>query len=160
MNTPVREGETIEGSRTMRNRPYPVLKCSSCRALHPYLENPGYTWKIPCDRLGIVPISSILPRIFCPRPALRLRETPEFPEWSTKHPPCFPWKFPETQSAGDPLSVFLFVCRKSICRPSRGAPGARRRREQCSQRTADAVVSKLESLARDIGRRDAGNVLG
>ena len=28
MNTPVREGETIEGSRTMRNRPYPVLKCA------------------------------------------------------------------------------------------------------------------------------------
>ena len=31
MNTPereMREGETIEGSRTMRNRPYPVLKCS------------------------------------------------------------------------------------------------------------------------------------
>ena len=25
----MREGETIEGSRTMRNRPYPVLKCSS-----------------------------------------------------------------------------------------------------------------------------------
>ena len=25
---PVREGEPIEGSRTMRNRPYPVLKCS------------------------------------------------------------------------------------------------------------------------------------
>jgi len=25
MKTPVREGETIEGSRTMRNRPYPVL---------------------------------------------------------------------------------------------------------------------------------------
>ena len=31
MNTPVREGETIEGSRTMRNRPYPVLKCSSAQ---------------------------------------------------------------------------------------------------------------------------------
>ena len=29
MNTPVREGETIEGSRTMRNRHYPVLKGSS-----------------------------------------------------------------------------------------------------------------------------------
>jgi len=28
MSTPAREGETIEGSRTMRNRPYPVLKCS------------------------------------------------------------------------------------------------------------------------------------
>ena len=33
MNTPVRVGETIEGSRTMRNRPYPVLKCSSAMAL-------------------------------------------------------------------------------------------------------------------------------
>ena len=31
MNTPVREGETIEGSRTTRNRPYPVLKCSRSR---------------------------------------------------------------------------------------------------------------------------------
>ena len=31
MNTAARprEGETIEGSRTMRNRPYPELKCSS-----------------------------------------------------------------------------------------------------------------------------------
>ena len=28
MCIPVREGETIEGSRTTRNRPYPVLKCS------------------------------------------------------------------------------------------------------------------------------------
>ena len=31
MNTPVREGETIDGSRTMRNRPYQVLKCSLLR---------------------------------------------------------------------------------------------------------------------------------
>ena len=29
MSTPAREGETIEGSRTMRNRPYPVLKCGA-----------------------------------------------------------------------------------------------------------------------------------
>ena len=33
MNTPVREGETIEGSRTMRNRPYQVLKCSTHQQL-------------------------------------------------------------------------------------------------------------------------------
>ena len=32
-HTPVREGETIEGSRTMRNRPYPVLKCSMLRSV-------------------------------------------------------------------------------------------------------------------------------
>ena len=30
MNTPVREGETIEGSRTLRNRPYPVRERESC----------------------------------------------------------------------------------------------------------------------------------
>ena len=41
-----------------------------------------------------------------PRPALGLRETRELPEWSTKHL-WFPWKFPETKSAGDPLLSFL-----------------------------------------------------
>jgi len=49
MNTPVREGETIEGSRTMRNRPYPVLKCSKDErrprpkqsSERPLRENPG-----------------------------------------------------------------------------------------------------------------------
>ena len=40
MNTPVREGETIEGSRTMRNRPYPVLKCS--RNFQITIDPPGY----------------------------------------------------------------------------------------------------------------------
>ena len=35
MNTPVREGETIEGSRTMRNRPYPV---SSAQGTPTYKE--------------------------------------------------------------------------------------------------------------------------
>ena len=62
MNTPVREGETIEGSRTRRNRPYPVLKCSKefrssespavrvlpippSRSLHPSLVHPAvYTF--------------------------------------------------------------------------------------------------------------------
>ena len=45
MNTPVREGETIEGSRTMRNRPYPVLKCSRSAPTLPEVrgENPSPT---------------------------------------------------------------------------------------------------------------------
>ena len=34
MTTPVREGETIEGSRTMRNRPYPVLKSQVLKVGH------------------------------------------------------------------------------------------------------------------------------
>ena len=57
---------------------------------------------------------------FCPRPALRLRETREFPEWSTKHP-LFSLEISGNAKCWGP-SVFLFVCRKSLCRPS----GARR----------------------------------
>ena len=48
---------------------------------------------------------------FCPRPALRLRENSEFQQVLQNGAPntlCFPWKFPETQSAGDPLFSFLF----------------------------------------------------
>ena len=41
MNTSVREGETIEESRTMRNRPYQVLKCSSCK--RSVVQNPPKT---------------------------------------------------------------------------------------------------------------------
>ena len=48
MNTPVRVGETIEGSRTMRNRPYPVLKCSRFpRTSH---ELDSHSKKIRCSR--------------------------------------------------------------------------------------------------------------
>ena len=54
---------------------------------------------------------------FCPRPALRLRETREFPEWSTKHP-LFSLEISGNAKCWGP-SVFLFVCRKSLCRPSR-----------------------------------------
>ena len=53
---------------------------------------------------------------FCPRPALRLRETREFPEWSTKHP-LFSLEISGNAKCWGP-SVFLFVCRKSICRPN------------------------------------------
>ena len=35
MTTPVRVGETIEGSRTMRNRPYQVLRVLKLENLHP-----------------------------------------------------------------------------------------------------------------------------
>ena len=69
----------------------------------------GYTWKtpgIPGKYPATAWVSCRFPQFcvrFCPRPALRLRETREFPNTL-----CFPWKFPETQSAGDPLFSFLF----------------------------------------------------
>ena len=52
----------------------------------------GYTWKtpgIPGKYPATAWVSCRFPQFcvrFCPRPALRLRETREFPEWSTKHP--------------------------------------------------------------------------
>ena len=55
---------------------------------------------------------------FCPRPALRLRETRDFPEWSTKHP-LFSLEISGNAKCWGP-SVFLFVCRKTCSSPSPG----------------------------------------
>ena len=52
---------------------------------------------------------------FCPRPALRLRETREFPEWSTKHP-LFSLEISGNAKCWGP-SVFLFVFRKTWLSP-------------------------------------------
>ena len=56
---------------------------------------------------------------FCPRPALRLRETREFPEWSTKHP-LFSLEISGNAKCWGP-SVFLFVFRKTWLSPT-GTP--------------------------------------
>ena len=70
------------------------------------------TWKTP-GIPGKYPVCCRFSRFrlrFCPRPALRLTQLSGkleswLPEWSSKLS-GFPWKFPETKSAGDPL-VFL-----------------------------------------------------
>ena len=54
---------------------------------------------------------------FCPRPALRLRETREFPEWSTKHP-LFSLEISGNAKCWGP-SVFLFVFRKTGLSPGK-----------------------------------------
>ena len=88
----------------------------------------GYTWKtpgIPGKYPATAWVSCRFPQFclrFCPRPALRLRETREFPEWSTKHP-LFSLEISGNAKCWGP-SVFLFVCRKSLCRPS-GEPRPR-----------------------------------
>ena len=63
---------------------------------------------------------------FCPRPALRLRENSEFPEWSTKHP-LFSLEISGNAKCWGP-SVFLFVFRKTWLSPTscHDAPEARR----------------------------------
>ena len=55
---------------------------------------------------------------FCPRPALRLRENSEFPEWSTKHP-LFSLEISGNAKCWGP-SVFLFVFRKTWPSPKQG----------------------------------------
>ena len=74
-----------------------------------FAENPCcvYTWKLPCDRLGILSISSILPQIL---PQTSFSDSGKLASFQNGAPNtlCFPWKFPETQSAGDPLFSFLF----------------------------------------------------
>ena len=81
----------------------------------------GYTWKtpgIPGKYPATAWVSCRFPQFcvrFCPRPALRLRETREFPEWSTKHP-LFSLEISGNAKCWGP-SVFLFVCRKSLFSP-------------------------------------------
>ena len=58
---------------------------------------------------------------FCPRPALRLRENSEFPEWSTKHP-LFSLEISGNAKCWGP-SVFLFVFRKTVLSPTRAQGG-------------------------------------
>ena len=69
---------------------------------------------------------------FCPRPALRLRETREFPEWSTKHP-LFSLEISGNAKCWGP-SVFLFVCRKSLFSPRRKSPCLCPRRSRSNAR--------------------------
>ena len=85
----------------------------------------GYTWKPPVY-LENTWVSCRFPQFcprFCPRPALRLRETREFPEgnsreteWSTKHP------LVSLETSGNAKcwgpSGFPLGCRKPLERPS------------------------------------------
>ena len=78
---------------------------------------------------------------FCPRPALRLRETREFPEWSTKHP-LFSLEISGNAKCWGP-SVFLFVFRKTLYRPSYGpespSPGGARSQGHNTSRRDSSV---------------------
>ena len=87
----------------------------------------GYTWKTPVY-LENTWVSCRFPQFcprFCPRPALRLRETREFPEgnsreteWSTKHP------LVSLETSGNAKcwgpSGFPLGCRKPSDRPKPG----------------------------------------
>ena len=88
----------------------------------------GYTWKTPVY-LENTWVSCRFPQFcprFCPRPALRLRETREFPEgnsreteWSTKHP------LVSLETSGNAKcwgpSGFPLGCRKLSYRPTSNA---------------------------------------
>ena len=87
---------------------YTLLRSKGDDRRSGYLENPGYTWKIP----GMLPVFSVSPQIL-PQTSSQTHSLSSQgnsrvgcqKEWSSKLS-GFPWKFPETKSAGDPL-VFL-----------------------------------------------------
>ena len=117
----------------------------------------GYTWKTPVY-LENTWVSCRFPQFcprFCPRPALRLRETREFPEgnsreteWSTKHP------LVSLETSGNAKcwgpSGFPLGCRKPSDRPRPGPRG----RAQVDKKVAQAAH------ARACGRRRRGGSAG
>ena len=67
--------------------------------LRVYLETPGYTWKIPCDRLGIVPISSILPQIL-PQTSSQTQGNSRVSRMEHQTPSVFPGNFRKRKVLG------------------------------------------------------------
>ena len=74
-----------------------------------FCGEPVYTWKSPCDRLPGYFVDSLnFASDFAPD---QLSDSGKLASFQNGAPYtlCFPWKFPETQSAGDPLFSFLFA---------------------------------------------------
>ena len=67
--------------------------------LRVYLENPGYTWKISCDRLGIVPISSILRQIL-PQTSSQTQGNSRVSRMEHQTPSVFPGNFRKRKVLG------------------------------------------------------------
>ena len=72
----------------------------------------GYTWKtpgIPGKYPRSLPVSSVSPQIL-PQTSSQTQGNSRVArmeqEWSTNHP-LVPWKLPETQSAGDPATLWF-----------------------------------------------------
>ena len=72
-----------------------------------------HTWKLPCDRLGILSISSILPQIL---PQTSSQTQGNFPEWSTKHP-LFSLEISGNAKCWGPLFFFPFCLPENLIKP-------------------------------------------
>ena len=118
----------------------------------------GYTWKTPVY-LENTWVSCRFPQFcprFCPRPALRLRETREFPEgnsreteWSTKHP------LVSLETSGNAKcwgpSGFPLGCRKPSDRPTRGMPRAPDPGAETNLRCEAAYAARWGGVGRTTG---------
>ena len=97
---------------------------------------------------GIFQVSSVSPQIL-PRPALRLRETRELPEWSSKHP-LVSLEISGNEKCWGP-SGFLFGFRKHGYRPSPPLPSKPESRVQCAsprERCADGLLQWVAGIIR------------
>ena len=77
---------------------------------------PGYTWKLPCDRLGILPSSSVSPQIL-PQTSSQTQGNSRVARMEHQTPSSFPGNFRKRKVLGT-LSGFLFGFRKHGYRPS------------------------------------------
>ena len=87
------------------------------------LRRPVHTWNLPCDRLGILSISSILPQIL-PQTSSQTQGKQRVSRMEHQTPSVCPGNFRKRkgQSAGDPLFSFLFSGK--LCSPAQARPRA------------------------------------
>ena len=133
---PPTEGETIEGSRTMRNRPYPVLKCSSSN---------GRRYAVPAVRAPPrrcpVPNLSDLKTAACCTDAVRLPQAQRMDE------------------SGAPSTRSPRLAWGSRWPPPRGRPSKGLRQKTPNLAAQEQNVVCTWALADFLGNPNAGQVL-
>ena len=114
-----------------------------------------YTWNLPCDRLGILSISSILPQIL-PQTSSQTQGNSRVSRMEHQTPSVFPGNFQGTQSAGDPLFSFLFAGKPEpnpeIAQRQSRNTGSQGRRAKTLSRALDAD-SEAAPVRRAAGER-------
>ena len=85
-------------------------------------KTPGYTWTIPCDRLGIVPISSILPQIL-PQTSSQTQGKQRVSRMEHQTPSVFPGNFRKRKVLGTLCFPFCFP--ENLVEPTRATGGGR-----------------------------------
>ena len=140
----------------------------------PKRQIPGYTWKLPCDRLGILPISSVSPQIL-PQTSSQTQGNSRVARMEHQTPSSFPGNFRKRKVLGTLSFPFWFPetwiqakARAVECTelsasegPRTGGPGRRhdrppRVRGRPGKWPKSDEFSKCEQLLRGVNSSQAG----